>query len=87
MDQLGDCEPIKRIRDLAPDQRKDVNGRQFTEEELDQPAIPCGLVAKSVFNDEYKLADSEGNSIDINSTDISWNSDRDYKFKNTEGNW
>jgi len=44
------------------------------------PAIPCGLVAKSVFNDTYELwkVGSEGNpdlQVYINSKNIAWTSD------------
>ena len=51
------------------------------------PAIPCGLIAKSFFNDEYKIVklDVEGNEIEIpiNETDIAWGSDITYRFNNT----
>jgi hypothetical protein len=52
-------------------------------------AIPCGLIAKSVFNDTYTMARDSAlkNEIDINSNDIAWQSDRDYKFKNQPGDW
>lgn len=54
------------------------------------PAHPCGLVAKSFFNDTYELYN--GTKIDsdyrlyIDETDIAWGSDREHKFKNAE-NW
>lgn len=50
----------------------------------DEPAIPCGLVAKSFFKDTYnvtKLADMS--KVTINENGIAWQSDVDYKFKNT----
>lgn len=53
----------------------------------DQPAIPCGLVAKSLFNDTFELIHKDGNDehiIKINDNNIAWASDIDYKFKNTE---
>ena len=47
------------------------------------PAIPCGLVAKSVFNDTYVL--KKGTEVvPIVETGIAWSSDIQYKFKNIE---
>lgn len=49
-------------------------------------AIPCGLIAKSLFNDKYKLFNneitSEANQIFIDETGIAWDSDVTYKFGN-----
>jgi hypothetical protein len=46
-------------------------------------AIPCGLIAKSFFNDEYTLYKEDGvTNIPIDETNIAWPSDRDNKFKN-----
>lgn len=52
--------------------------------EPDWPAIPCGLVAKSVFNDTYELYDSNNKRIAIDETNIAWSSDIQYKFKNLD---
>ena len=60
------------------------------------PAIPCGLVAKSFFNDTYRLYKRPDNGdplptdavalealkVEISETQIAWQSDIDYKFKN-----
>lgn len=46
------------------------------------PAIPCGLVAKSVFNDAYVITDQNSNPVEIDSSSIAWDSDVEYKFKN-----
>ncbi len=50
-------------------------------------AWPCGLIAKSVFTDTYTLADSNGNTIGLFRDQITWPSDKGYKFKNGPGNW
>lgn len=56
-------------------------------------AIPCGLIAKSFFNDTFQLSTTAfvGNTstglITINSENIAWKSDVDYKFFNQQGNW
>jgi len=49
------------------------------------PATPCGLVAKSVFNDTFTLkkVEDDGSTpeIEIIQKDIAWDSDIAYKFK------
>jgi hypothetical protein len=52
-----------------------------------EPAIPCGLVAKSYFNDTFKLvrkgaAGDRDVPIVINENNIAWTSDIESKFKN-----
>lgn len=48
----------------------------------DDYANPCGLIAKSFFNDsEYTLVNSKNFSIDIDDTDIANEYDRKYMFK------
>lgn len=62
----------------------------------DQPAIPCGLVAKSFFNDTFKLFKVYDNDtrkeIDIFQKGIAWTSDVETKYKNVmpkngKGTW
>ena len=50
-------------------------------------AFPCGLVAKSVFNDTfeiYKTQVTPANNITIDDSDIAWESDVMHKFKNMQ---
>ncbi|KAH7298878.1 hypothetical protein KP509_25G062700 [Ceratopteris richardii] len=47
----------------------------------DQPIIPCGLIAWSLFNDTYSFTIS-GNAVPVNKKGISWKSDRYHKFGN-----
>lgn len=58
-----------------------MNGQPLKEND---PAIPCGLVAKSVFNDTFELYDSKNQRVKIVETGIAWSSDIQYKFKNLE---
>ncbi len=44
-------------------------------------ASPCGLIAKSFFNDEFKLVDSSGKTIFINETGIANEFDREHMYK------
>lgn len=53
---------------------------------MDAPAIPCGLVAKSWFNDTFELwkKGSPDTIIPIIEDNIAWTSDITYKFANTK---
>ena len=44
-------------------------------------ASPCGLIAKSIFNDTYTITNSANKSFTISDKDIAWPADREYKFK------
>lgn len=48
--QLDDCDPIITVADLGIYQT--LNGNTL---KGDQPANPCGLIAKSFFNDTFEL--------------------------------
>lgn len=84
--QLKDtCDPIVTNSQLGFQYAYDG----VTELDPDAPAHPCGLVAKSLFNDTYHLFDfkpeageNEGQSIPIDAEEIAWESDVKYKFKN-----
>ncbi len=43
--------------------------------------MPCGLVAKSFFNDKYAI----NKNTEIVQKGIAWDSDKEYKFKNWAG--
>ena len=85
---------MKNTGDCAPAETNAEMNKQFvynTNIELDpnELAIPCGLIAKSFFNDEYKLfkKNTENNEliqISIDETDIAWQADKDIKYKNTK---
>lgn len=82
VEKLTDCDPIITNGDLWRHQHeKNLNGKPL---KLTDPAIPCGLVAKSLFNDTFLLKKKGGSQISIDSTNIAWSSDIQYKFKNIE---
>ena len=63
VDELKDCSPVKRNKDLG-EKVVSVSGKILKPED---PAIPCGLVAKSFFNDTFKLRNTyNGEKIPIN---------------------
>lgn len=51
----------------------------------DEPALPCGLIAKTFFNDIFTL-NRQGNtkSISIDQKNIAWNVDIDFNYKQTK---
>ena len=59
-----------------------MTGKLVPEE---NPAIPCGLVAKSFFNDTfsfYKIEDGVETEVVIKENNIAWTSDVQYKYSN-----
>lgn len=68
------------MADLNEHQKYSVNGNKMND---DWPAIPCGLIAKSMFNDDFTLWNvDEAKEQQIDSTDIAWDSDVKYLFHN-----
>ncbi|KRX05190.1 hypothetical protein PPERSA_06824 [Pseudocohnilembus persalinus] len=57
-----------------------VNGKQLNADDI---AIPCGIRAKFYFQDTFQLFDSEGNQIEIDESNISWEYDRK-RYKNID---
>jgi hypothetical protein len=86
----SDCDPIITVDELGIFSTVgNPNGKLPS----GSPANPCGLVAKSFFNDTFLLysgattkdADVTSNpklNVTINSTGIAWDSDKEYKFHN-----
>ena len=83
---LQDCNPIFTNRDAEVTHA--VDGTPL---DPNAPAYPCGLVAKSLFNDTFALyrddtsvetVNSENFRISIDDTDIAWDLDKKYNFAN-----
>lgn len=71
----SDCEPVVTMSELG--KSKTLDGSVLAD---DAPANPCGLIAKSLFNDTYALVNSEGKEIVIDDTDIAWEADKSMKY-------
>jgi len=76
-----DCDPIILNKDLEMENltsfydQTPLNGSA--------PAFPCGLIAKSFFNDTYELYPSANpnEKVRINDTGIAWKADLELKYK------
>lgn len=87
-DSIKDCDPIITNKDLEFGYSIDR-----TPLDPDAAAFPCGLVAKSYFNDTFTIYSkdprvvetSATDMITINDDDIAWESDVKHKFFNMEG--
>lgn len=75
----SECDPIVTVKDLGINEVLKP-GVKLAD---DMPANPCGLVAKSLFNDTYKLTQTQGGAAvgDFTAKGIAWESDVNYKFK------
>ena len=48
----------------------------FPKRDGDMLAYPCGLIAKSIFNDTFRLEDAAGDQVAINENGIAWIADK-----------
>jgi hypothetical protein len=88
VDDIDDCDPIKTNKDLGDDHLYAFDG--VTKLVPEDAAFPCGLVAKSFFTDKFvsftseKTASTEAKNYKIDDSEIAWDSDVEYKFKNLD---
>lgn len=48
------------------------------------PASPCGQIAKLYFTDTFNISNFNGTYLDINQTNLAWDSDRAENFHNPD---
>jgi hypothetical protein len=63
--------------ELDPELLTILAGRNIND---DEKAIPCGLIAKSFFNDTFELVSPSGSVIDIDHDDIAWDVDEEKRY-------
>jgi len=86
-----DCDPIITNKDLEMGQLRSFNDTSIILPN-DQVAFPCGLIAKSFFNDTFAIKptatgapqDNPKSPIFINDTGIAWAADLELKYKRPE---
>lgn len=81
--ELTDCDPVLTMKDLGMEKKYRMGGLDLKDDDV---ANPCGLIAKTFFNDTYSMVDFNGNAVVISEDDIAWPSDKERKFKNQD-NW
>ena len=84
MKDSQDCDPVITNEEMG--KTVSITGTPLVNDEV---AIPCGLIAKSFFNDnfkEWKLTDEFGDtqSLNVNEKDIAWKADKELKYKNID---
>ena len=84
MKDSQDCDPVITNEEMG--KTVSITGTPLVNDEV---AIPCGLIAKSFFNDnfkEWKLTDEFGETqaLNVNEKDIAWKADKELKYKNID---
>lgn len=90
--QIDQCAPITTNADIDPVSLNSIcetpdstpENPQYYPLDLKATAYPCGLIAKSVFNDTFSMTYNDGLVVPFNKDNIAWKSDVK-KFKNQEG--
>ncbi len=74
-----DCKPAVTNNDMNKEnsfyKNRELNGSDI--------AVPCGLIAKSLFNDRFNLSLDNKNII-IDETNIAWSADKKNKYENSK---
>jgi len=76
--QLGDCHPF--ITNEQAGLTQSMTGAALVGSD---PAIPCGLMALTMFTDEITIENPSGSPVDISTDGIAWDIDSE-RFKNTD---
>jgi hypothetical protein len=78
-DIKSDCDPVYLNKHIRSPLLNMFNNETLNEE---GPAFPCGLIAKSFFNDTYSIRPKGStNDIKINEYNIAWPADLSLKYK------
>ena len=84
MKDSQDCDPVITNKEMGKTQS--ITGATLAENDV---AIPCGLIAKSFFNDKFhdwKVFNDFGESspLNVDETNIAWKADKELKYKNVD---
>jgi hypothetical protein len=69
------CFPVVYNKDLK------ITTKSVNEDDLnpDEIAHPCGIAARSFFNDTFTMFKPDGAEVTISSTGIAWEDDKTYR--------
>lgn len=82
MKKSQDCDPVLTNEEMGfKEGMTSITGEKLNMKEL---AVPCGLIAKSFFNDYFRDWKVDGENITVNEKDIAWSADKELKYKNTK---
>ncbi len=79
----SDCDPVVYNKDIYPGLKNYFNNVTLDQNEV---ASPCGLIAKSFFNDTFQIEyiTTQNTKISIDEKNIAWESDKELKYKMPE---
>ena len=90
LDQMqddGDCEPIYTNKDMGFNENKKAADNE-TILNLNDVAIPCGLLAKTYFNDSFDEWKVNNETLNVNEKNIAWEKDKElFKNSNLSKQW
>lgn len=78
-DEISECKGVISGEELYD--HTYIDGTAINDTDI---ANPCGLVARSVFNDTMVMYDSNGKEVKISTEGIAWKSDKDVLFVHPE---
>ena len=82
MRRSQECDPVVTNEEMGfKEGAVSITGKELNMKEL---AVPCGLIAKSYFNDVFRDWKLDNESITVNEKDIAWSADKELKYKNTD---
>ena len=80
---VEDCEPCQKNKEMDLPSFLALDGKTNLSEHEDENAIPCGLMAKTFFNDTYNFT-INNSSITVDEKNIAFDKDRDLYKKNID---
>jgi len=79
---LTSCEPVTQVKDIGIPGLTNLDGEILDPE---APANPCGLIARSYFNDLFTIIDTEtSEEVEISPKGIAWDTDVSGLFQRPE---
>ena len=74
------CDPVVYNKDINFNSEENLKSVSGTDLDKEAVAHPCGIAARSIFNDFFVLKDSSDTEIPISSKGIAWEDDLKYRY-------